>query len=692
MRQLQSLFLALILATPLAQADSIYRYRVPLQMGQSGSQNSAGQLSVSPSQLSFADLAVGSSSSSAVVLQNTGAQPLALSALNYSGPGAFIVDTSACPASLNAQQSCAVGVTFAPPTRGLLSGQISISFAGGSSLVSLAGRGLQGELQASASTLTFDPVVAPGSSTQTLVVQNTGDANVGSISVSTQAPFSIGNACPGLAAGASCELSLSFAPSAAGSYSGTFELTSPVGALSVGLTGVSDAQTQIASLSQSLIDFGSVPQGSAALVRSVTVTNTGNSPLSIAGVSGLPSGVSLSSNSCSSIAPSASCSLSFTLATTALTEFSAASAALSGPTSPAAVALSGKVAGTAALVTSGSPVAFGSVIQNAAVADRTVALRNAGNEAMTLTGLSSLPSGISVVSNTCSAVAPNALCDLTLRLSSANVTSINTSVATLGATSNASIPVSAQVVAATQVATIVSGSPAAFGSVTQNAAAVSRTVVLRNTGNSPMTVSGLSGLPAAVTLSANTCLNTAPNATCDLTLRMATTAVTSFNATAATSGVSSAASIALSGTVTAAIAPVSASVSAQYYGNKPPPNNLALLVRVTNTSGAALSIVGANLCIYPQYNYTANNHYRALYNQSQSVTRVTSNSCTMQTFAPVSWPAGTFTLVEWGFNDEYSEDVASATRLCANGACYIDLRLSDGRTVRVNDSLQVSTY
>lgn len=690
----RSMFLlaALLSVVASAHAEPTYRYRVPIQG--SASATPAGQLSVSPPQLSFADLVVGQVSNAALVLQNTGQSAVALNSLTYSGSSSFLIDTSTCPNSLAASQMCAVGVTFAPQSRGEQAGNVSVRFDSGQLLVPLSGRGLQGALQADTASVIFDPVVVPGENAQALRIQNTGDASVSGINLSTQAPFSVGSGCNTITPGSSCELTLTFTPSAAGSFTGSLELSSPVGSFAVPLSGQGNAQTQTASLSQSLIDFGTVAQGSAPLERSITVTNTGNSPMSVTAVAGLPAGVNVASNTCSSVQPGANCAISLSLATGTLTEFVASPAQLSGPSNSPALALTGKVAGTQVSILSGAPVAFGSVVQGAAAPERSVTLSNTGNTAMTLTGLGNLPTGVTVVTNQCSGIAPSASCSIVLRLATDVARSVSGSASTIGASSNASFAISGAVEAATSVATLTAGSPVSFGSVTQGAAAVSRTVTLSNTGNSPMTLTGLSNLPSAVTVTGNTCSATAPGATCSLTLQMATASVTSFNQSATTQGATTAASIPLSGSVASAVTPVSATVTAQYAEQAAPPNNAGLIVRVTNKSGGTLSIVGATLCAGPQNNVlkTYGGSWRTLYNQNSSVFRELNDSCTMKTFSAVSWPNNTYTILMWEIADEYSGVLNSSSTLCANSSCYVDLRLSDGRTVRVNDSLQVSTY
>lgn len=434
---------ALMSLVSAANAQSSYQYRVPLKGAALSAQE--GQISVSPTQLSFADLAVGQASSSALVLQNTGEVAVALTGLSYSGSSAFLLDTSTCPGSLAASEVCAVGVSFAPQARGDQSGEVLIRFGSSQLVVPLSGRALQGELQADTGALVFDPVLVPGNNSKSLRIQNTGDASVSGINLSTQAPFSVSSGCSTIMPGDACELTLTFAPAAPGNFSEGLALSSPVGGLSVSLSGQGIAQTQTASLTPALLDFGTVLQGSASVQRSVTVTNTGNTPMSVTAVAGLPAGVTVQSNSCTSVQPSASCSISLSLATAERTEFSATPAQLSGPTNTPAVALTGKVAGTEVSVISGAPVSFGSVKQGTAAVSRIVTLTNTGNSPMSISGLSNLPASVTLADNTCSAIAPNNTCTLTLQMATTSIVNFSQNVATQGASTNASLSVTGAV-------------------------------------------------------------------------------------------------------------------------------------------------------------------------------------------------------------------------------------------------------
>ncbi|HEX4787066.1 MAG TPA: choice-of-anchor D domain-containing protein, partial [Actinospica sp.] len=107
-------------------------------------------------------------------------------------------------------------------------------------------------LSASPSSVSFGSVnVGSTSSAQSVTVTNTGSATATGVSVSASGPFAQTNTCgSSLAAGASCTASVKFAPTAAGSASGSLSVASSAAGspLTVALsgTGASSANTNLA--------------------------------------------------------------------------------------------------------------------------------------------------------------------------------------------------------------------------------------------------------------------------------------------------------------------------------------------------------------------------------------------------------------------------------------------------------------
>ena len=105
-----------------------------------GGSSSPGNLTASPSSLSFGSTAVGATSTSTVTVSNSGSAAVSMASVGVTGP---FSETNNCGTSLAAGASCTVSVTFAPTAAGSASGTLSVnSSAPGSPLtVALSGTG-----------------------------------------------------------------------------------------------------------------------------------------------------------------------------------------------------------------------------------------------------------------------------------------------------------------------------------------------------------------------------------------------------------------------------------------------------------------------------------------------------------------------------------------------------------------------
>ena len=108
----------------------------------SGSTGAVGQLQASPANLSFGNVASGSSSAKQITLTNTGTAAVHISTIAPSGAG-FSASGVTTPATINASQAATLTVTFSPTKTGNLAGNITItSDASGSPLtIALSGTG-----------------------------------------------------------------------------------------------------------------------------------------------------------------------------------------------------------------------------------------------------------------------------------------------------------------------------------------------------------------------------------------------------------------------------------------------------------------------------------------------------------------------------------------------------------------------
>src|SRR5260370_23802123 len=135
------------------------------------------QLSISPSNVGFGNVMVGTANAQTVTLTNSGTANLNISQGNVTGAG-FGMSGLNFPLSLAPGQSSTFNAQFAPTAPGSASGNISISSNAYKSptVASLAGSGTQPALSLSPTSLSFGNAVVGSSGSQTLTMTNTGTA------------------------------------------------------------------------------------------------------------------------------------------------------------------------------------------------------------------------------------------------------------------------------------------------------------------------------------------------------------------------------------------------------------------------------------------------------------------------------------------------------------------------------------
>ena len=252
----------------------------------------AGQLVLSSSTssastLNFGSVPVGSSSTTATVISNTGRSSLTISRASVSG-SAFRYSGPNLPVTVTPGQSVRLAATFAPLSAGAAGGRMYVVSARvgrngrlrfDTSTIFLAGTGTDttpvpapppatpGFLGTSPSTLNFGSIQLPGSQVLNETVTNSGGSSVTiSQATVTGTGFSLGsiNLPQTLAVKESLTLSVSFAPKSAGIASGTLTLSSNASNANVSVTlsatGTSPGQLSVAPGS---INFGNVVVGTS---------------------------------------------------------------------------------------------------------------------------------------------------------------------------------------------------------------------------------------------------------------------------------------------------------------------------------------------------------------------------------------------------------------------------------------------
>ncbi len=333
--------------TPLVAGAAVGRISVNNNAAQQGTNGNGINLSgtgvtvpranivVNPSAgLNFGDQAVGSRSAPVVVfVSNTGQAVLELQSVVTTGTSFSVGIPSAAdnprghPLCVTGNTvapgaSCAMAVTFGPAGIGALTGRIAITHNAtptggtGTTNINLTGNGTQVRepLIRVGGTLAFgDQIVGTASDAQAAFITNIGTAtlNVTGLTITpttfntSATDFTVSGSCGALAPNASCAVGVSFTP------------TGSVGPKGANLTIVSDATNAPTStiavlgnaipapapkvqLNPTTVGFGSVLRGTLHATTTLKVTNSGQLPLTISRVDGIPNatGYSPVSNDC----------------------------------------------------------------------------------------------------------------------------------------------------------------------------------------------------------------------------------------------------------------------------------------------------------------------------------------------------------------------------------------------------------
>ncbi|MDI1466248.1 choice-of-anchor D domain-containing protein [Catellatospora sp. KI3] len=184
-------------------------------------------ISVSPSALGFGSVATGTTTAAQnVTVTNSGSAAAAVTSIAASGD---FSQTNTCGSSIAAGASCTVAVKFTPTAAGNRTGDLTVVAAGVTSTVPLSGTGVAPGpiLNANPTALTFPATtVGSQSATQAVTVTNSGTTGATVSGVSTSGDFSQTNNCGSVAVGASCTVTVRFAPTASGARTGTLTVTS----------------------------------------------------------------------------------------------------------------------------------------------------------------------------------------------------------------------------------------------------------------------------------------------------------------------------------------------------------------------------------------------------------------------------------------------------------------------------------
>jgi hypothetical protein len=355
---------------------------------------------LSPTSLTFGNQNVGTTSTAqTVTLTNTGTDVLTISGIAASGDFA---QTNNCGATLAVNGSCSISVTFTPSASSTRNGAVQVrdNAAGSPQSTSLTGTGVAPIAGLAPGSLVFSAQnVGTTSAAQAVTLSNSGNATLSISSITLSGDFAQTNNCgSSLAASGSCTISVTFTPSATGTRSGTLSVTDNAAGSpqTVSLSGTGGAA--VAGLAPGSLTFAGQNLGTTSAAQTLTLSNSGSSPLSIAGIAG--SGDFAETNNCgATLAAGASCSISVTFTPSATgTRNGTVSVTDNAAGSPQTASLSGTGTVPAAGLSPGS-LTFAGQNMNTTSAAQTVTLTNSGTGPLNISGISA--SGDFAQTNNC---------------------------------------------------------------------------------------------------------------------------------------------------------------------------------------------------------------------------------------------------------------------------------------------------
>ncbi len=283
-------------------------------------------------------------------------------------------------------------------------------------------------------------VVQTTSTPKTVVLKNTQTFALTISSISTSGDFAETSTCPvatgTLAAGASCNISVTFTPSTLGARAGTLTVNdnAPNTPQTASLTGTGVTAVSLVPSSQS---FGSLSLGTTSAPKVITLKNFQTVPLNIAGIS--TSGDFAQTSTCplspSTLGAGANCTISVTFTPTAVGLRSGALTVNdNAPNAPQIAQLTGT--GTAPVSVSPATLSFANQVFATTSAAKTVTLKNTQTVPLTVSAIST--SGDFAQTSTCplspSTLGPAASCMISVTFTP---TALGNRVGTLSIADNA---------------------------------------------------------------------------------------------------------------------------------------------------------------------------------------------------------------------------------------------------------------
>jgi outer membrane protein assembly factor BamB len=245
--------------------------------------------SLAPSPLDFGRRGVGSKTLLAVTLSNGGPGSLQIGSVAI-GAGPFTLDSKTCGSTLAVGASCVYNVAYRPTTAGQSGVWLTVPTLNGATnsvRVALLGEADYAQAQLDTTTLAFGPLNIGAAATQTVRLSNTGTVPVtlASLTIVGGSGFS-STGCPKLiAVSGSCLVTVTFAPTTAGSRSATLRFDDDGGGPhDVALEGTG-TPVGIPTPIPAALTFAATGVGSKSAALNVSLYNSGGAALNVYGAS-----------------------------------------------------------------------------------------------------------------------------------------------------------------------------------------------------------------------------------------------------------------------------------------------------------------------------------------------------------------------------------------------------------------------
>lgn len=245
--------------------------------------------SLSPTSLAFGSVTVGTTSASkSATLTNNKSSDLTIS---LAASDDYSISSTTCGATLVANTSCTINVTFSPKQNGATNGAVTVTYNSDLSpqILPLSGSGTGG----SASPLTFTPgslsfanVAVGASANKTVTVKNNTASNVNILGLTGSGDYSASGCQVGLKPKATCVMTVTFTPSTTGTTKGSIAIANDT-TVTPEIYNVSGTAILPFTLSPASLTFASQAVGTLSATQTVTMSNNLNMPVQIAyGASG----------------------------------------------------------------------------------------------------------------------------------------------------------------------------------------------------------------------------------------------------------------------------------------------------------------------------------------------------------------------------------------------------------------------